>query len=694
MAAVNVNRDPYENPYSLTTHDHSGLLLVSDRLTGAGDFGSWHQSMIMALNGRNKLCFVDGSLPKPDDGHRDAATWSRVNDVVRSWLMNSVSKTIGQSILYVKTAHGIWQKLLKQFKQNNVPRLYRIEQKLAGLRQGSLDVNTFYTKLVTIWEEVKSAQDFPVCQCNGCDCELDRKWMDLFERNFVIKFLFGLNDSYEHIRESIVMLDPLPDLEKTLNMVIQHEHQQQIKQSPQSGSVVFQMSSQSPQSDSGLSHNQPEFDTYSCHNEVVGAVAGGYKPRQRPVCTYCGLQGHIVTKCYKLHGYPPGYKTSNQPYGNQSYGNQSFGNQSYGNQQGVATQFVPKQFQQRPPVSFPQQQHFGQQNNINSRMQGPRGSKENVVGNIITNSPAVQDHFHQVSHALAQLSPDQIEQLATQLTTKATCQQPSINETPGVTYASTSAELHSSTLDLFSSNILPLPIPDTTSSIPIPLVSSDNLSDNNGLTVASDNTIDVNAHRPKRNTRVPSYLNDYHCNLVHDLPNISGTTAHPISSVLDYSKFNSDYQQFILNISSESEPKNFLEAVKSEKWHGPMNEELQTCVNTGTFSVVSLPEGKKPIGCRWVYRIKHNADGTIDRYRARLVAKGYTQQEGVDYIDTFSPVAKLVTVKLLLDLAAKHGWSLTQMDVTNAFLHGDLEEEIYMDLPPGYTPPPVEQKVF
>ncbi|CAL9222589.1 unnamed protein product, partial [Arabidopsis halleri] len=364
---------PYENPYSLTNHDHSGLLLVSDRLTGAGDFGSWHQSMIMALNRRNKLCFVDGSLPKPDDGHRDAATWSR----------------------------------------NNVPRIYRIEQKLAGLRQGSLDVNTFYTKLVTIWEEVKSAHDFQVCQCNGCDCDLDRKWMDLFERNFVIKFLFGLNDSYEHIRESIVMLDPLPDLEKTLNM--------------------------SPQSDSGFSYNQPEFDTYSGHNEIVGAVAGGYKPRQCPVCTYYGLQGHIVTKCYKLHGYPPGYKTSNQPYGNQSYGNQSFGNQSYGNQQGVATQFVPKQFQQRPPVSFPQQQQFGQQNNINSRMQGPRGSKENVVGNIITNSPAVQDHFHQVSHALAQLSPDQIEQLATQLTTKATCQQPSINETLGVTYASTSA---------------------------------------------------------------------------------------------------------------------------------------------------------------------------------------------------------------------------------------------------------------
>ncbi|KAG7551468.1 Retrotransposon Copia-like N-terminal [Arabidopsis thaliana x Arabidopsis arenosa] len=676
---ANPTRDSYDNPYYLTAHDHSGLMLVSDRLTGAGDFGSWHQSMIMALNGRNKLCFVDGSLPKPDDGHRDAAAWSRVNDVVRSWLMNSVSKTIGQSILYVKTAHGIWQKLLKIYKQNNVPRLYRIEQKLAGLRQGSLDVNTFYTKLVTIWEEVKSAQDFPICQCGGCDCELDRKWMDLFERNFVIKFLFGLNDSYEHIRESIVMLDPLPDLEKTLNMVIQHEHQQEIKQTPQAGAVVFQMSSQNvqPPCDSGFQNSQV-FDNYSGSNEVVGAVSGGYRPRQRPICTYCGLQGHIITKCYKLHGYPPGYKSSAQ---------------SYGVSQPTIPTFAPKHFQNRPTAPFPQQQqHFVQQYNpVNARMQSQKGPRDNVVGNVITTSPAVQDHFHQVSHALAQLSQEKIEQLASQLNTKATCSMPSISDTPGVTYASTSADLSSSTLDLFSTTILPLPLPDTSSESSQPIFQNPEVvSDNNNSSVDSDNTISVDANRPKRNIRPPSYLNDYHCNLVNHVENDTGNTLHPLQSVLDYSQLNEHYQQFILNISVESEPKTFGEAIKSEKWHAPMNEELQTCVNTGTFSVVSLPEGKKPIGCRWVYRIKHNADGTIDRYRARLVAKGYTQQEGVDYIDTFSPVAKLVTVKLLLDLAAKHGWSLTQMDVTNAFLHGDLDEEIYMDLPPGYTPPPGE----
>ena len=93
-------------------------------------------------------------------------------------------------------------------------------------------------------------------------------------------------------------------------------------------------------------------------------------------------------------------------------------------------------------------------------------------------------------------------------------------------------------------------------------------------------------------------------------------------------------------------------------------------------------------GCRWVFTIKYNLDGTVERYQSRLVAQGYTQQEGLDLMDTFSHVAKRTSVKLLLSLAAAKGRRLTQMDVSNAFLHGDLDEEIYMSLPQGYTPAP------
>ncbi|XP_061356509.1 uncharacterized mitochondrial protein AtMg00820-like [Gastrolobium bilobum] len=117
-----------------------------------------------------------------------------------------------------------------------------------------------------------------------------------------------------------------------------------------------------------------------------------------------------------------------------------------------------------------------------------------------------------------------------------------------------------------------------------------------------------------------------------------------------------------------------------------MAAELGALEQNNNWNIVSLPTSKHSIGCKWVFRVKLHSDGFLERYKARLVAQGYTQQEGNDFKKTFSPVAKIIIVYILLSLAAIHDWHLVQLDINNTFLHGDLTEKVYIRLPPGYSP--------
>ena len=116
-----------------------------------------------------------------------------------------------------------------------------------------------------------------------------------------------------------------------------------------------------------------------------------------------------------------------------------------------------------------------------------------------------------------------------------------------------------------------------------------------------------------------------------------------------------------------------------------MKEELDTLSKNHTWDLVTLPPRKSVVGCKWIYKIKTRSDGSIERYKTRFVVKGFTQEHGIDYEETFAPVARISSVRTLLAIAVASKWDIFQMDVKNAFLNGDLSEEVYMQPPPGLS---------
>ena len=130
-----------------------------------------------------------------------------------------------------------------------------------------------------------------------------------------------------------------------------------------------------------------------------------------------------------------------------------------------------------------------------------------------------------------------------------------------------------------------------------------------------------------------------------------------------------------------------IAAPDSDKWWDAMRDEIESLNKLGVWEVVPRPENRKVIGCKWVYRIKTNAQGEVERYKARLVAKGYSQVPGMDFSDTFAPVTRLETIRLMLAIAVQRDWEIRQIDVKTAYLHGELDEEIFMEPPKGFPVP-------
>ncbi|KAK6146761.1 hypothetical protein DH2020_020630 [Rehmannia glutinosa] len=315
-AAVAAAEDEYaEDPLRLYSSDHPGLSLVTSQLTG-NNYLSWRRSMLIALGAKTKLGFINGKIEVPEEDSPKYDQWRKVDCMVISWILNSISKDLVDAFIYSNTAKELWDDIAKRFGDCNGPMIYQLERDISNMHQGSLSVVEYFTKLKRLWDELACLMPLPICESETRRLIGER---DMNRR--LMQFLMGLHESYDQVRSQLLLMDPLPDVDKAYSMVLRVEKQRNVH-------LIYPDNSESVAMSSRMS-------TYGRGNGGRGTVLGlswngvgrgatqgtgsnvgrgrGFPRRTKEekaklTCDYCSMSGHEMSECFKLHGYPDWFK--------------------------------------------------------------------------------------------------------------------------------------------------------------------------------------------------------------------------------------------------------------------------------------------------------------------------------------------------------------------------------------------------
>ncbi|XP_035830652.1 uncharacterized protein LOC118479895 [Helianthus annuus] len=272
-----VNSIDESNPLYLHPSDHPGMILVSKQFDGTG-FGSWKRAMMIALSAKNKLGFVTGTVTNSSNSD----LWQRCNDMVISWIINTLAREISESVLYVQTASQLWKELNDRYGQANGTKFYQLQKSLCEISQGNSNIASYFTKIKCIWDEISSLYTIPPCSCGTYQEMVKRE-----EEQRLIQFLMGLNSTYDAIRGNILMMQPLPSISQAYALLIHDEKQKEIHPATQSFTEASAMHVQ----------NQSQGNSYNKPGDL-----------KKVICENCKKPGHATNKCYRLIGFPKDFK--------------------------------------------------------------------------------------------------------------------------------------------------------------------------------------------------------------------------------------------------------------------------------------------------------------------------------------------------------------------------------------------------
>ncbi|KAH0705523.1 hypothetical protein KY290_010213 [Solanum tuberosum] len=787
----------YNHPLFLSPTDVSGVRLISFQLLGIENYTLWNRSITLALLRRNKIGLVDGSYRKEVYGEEMWGQWERVNVIVLSWLMNSVSKSLLSGVVFASSAMQVWNDLKERFDRVDGSRTYSLHKDIVTLQQGTNSVSEYYTRLKTLWDESELLVPAPCC-----NCDKSKGFVAHMNRQKLYQFLMGLNESFQQARSQILMLNPLPTINHAYVMIIGDE----IQKAMMSHSNSMGMNTVSADS----------VAMYSKSTSTLG-VNQRFKRNSVLICDFCKCKGHSKEYCYKIvprwgrktdssqsdHGVPGPSNSSKLLSQAEQDVKQLLKGCTFTKDQ---YDHILKGFQHKTDIASldcnatPAAAHTADMfikgtvsklevptvvylpngdsthvTHVGSCALGDNGIISNVLYlpdfqyNLLSVSKLTKEldcsvtfflnccvfqelysgkvkqigeetgclytqkhvsNQRDIALSVSQVSTDMElwHQRLGHVSSGVLARMFSMNKESQCKFAKTVKTIRSDTGTKFVKLYLCKHLLEVTralrfqAKIPIKywghcvlaaadiinrLPSSDKHSGRHQIfTDIFQDSSAVNfqelsqpayvSYNPEHEGPEPDLANqdleqfgdpehvqhmsensDDNLTAVCDSlakprlgssssgtdtlmdstqegqlvvvsPEIRRSTTkqspawqtdfvtqkavkYPMGNYVSYNHLSSSYQCYIAASSSLKEPSTYSEAVSDQRWIDAMQLEIQALESNNTWVVTNLPQGKKPIGCRWVYKIKYKATGEIERFKARLVAKGYSQQEGIDY---------------------------------------------------------------
>ncbi|XP_023732642.1 uncharacterized protein LOC111880438 [Lactuca sativa] len=278
------------SPHYIHASDSARQMQTNDPLTD-NRYIDWVQEMANFLFAKNKMGFVDRTIPKLNEMDNTYMPWMRCDAMIKGWPMTSMEKIIRGSVKYANTLAKIWVDLKECFGKETAPRAYELKQKITIKRQGNNSVSAYYTTLRSLWDEISSVLTTPRCTCGRCTCEIGKRLNEFQEKEHLYEFLMGLDNEFSTIRTQVLSMKPNPTLREAYRRASKDEQQRSIVASKEIHvqHAAFQ------------THSRERCNNVNKQNNI--GDKSGQKDSRQEHCTFCDRDGHKKQGCFKIIGY-------------------------------------------------------------------------------------------------------------------------------------------------------------------------------------------------------------------------------------------------------------------------------------------------------------------------------------------------------------------------------------------------------